>query len=138
MRKNIWLVGGVVIFFIVLSTDLFTDLRIGDKVNHQRGALLRFIGLIPCILCFVRYKKATFVSALFTLAMVGFNYMNLFDGFYNVFRGYNWFFTGSEDGAGDAMSDNFFQSIPLWAIISIKLVGSVASIFLYYKNKQKW
>lgn len=132
MRKNIWLIGGIIIFFIVLSIDLFTDLRIGDKVNHQRGAIVRVLGLIPCLVCLIVYRPVKWWIA---PSLMCFNYWNLFDGFYNIFRGFGWFFTGSEDGAGDAASDNFLQSIPLWAHICIKILGSLITIFLYFKNK---
>lgn len=135
MKRIYWLVAGGVVFFIVLAADLFTDLRIGDKVNHFDGAIYRSVVLLPCILFLIIYARAyNLLSILLVIAMVGINFMNLFDGLYNLFRGYGWFFTGSEDGAGDAITDNFFQSIPLWAHVLIKIGGSALTILLYKKH----
>lgn len=131
--KTKWLLAGIISFFIVLAIDVITDLKIGDKINHDRGAFLRILGLTPSVICliFATNEKKWLLIAILVLAMVGINYMNLFDGFYNIFRGFGWFFTGSEDGAGDARTDNFFQAIPLWGNIVIKIGGSLVTIIFY-------
>ncbi len=137
MKKlNYWLVAGSAVFFIVLAADLFTDLR-SDSINHTRGAFLRALGLLPCLIFFsLAPKKTKWYIPLIVLAMIGINYWNLFDGLYNLFRGFGWFFTGSEDGADDAKTDNFLQSIPLWAHVFIKIGGSIATILIYIKAKK--
>lgn len=136
IKFNFWLIVGIVLFSAVLAVDIYTDLRSGYEIDHVRGLALRMIGMLPCIVCLVaatRQDKYTVIIVI-VIAMIGFNYLNLFDGLYNVFRGYGWFFTGSEDGKGDAVTDNVFQSIPLWATIVIKIGGSLLSIFVYTKK----
>lgn len=136
--KNTTLIAGIIIFVIVLAIDVITDLRLGYTINHTRGLILRCIGILPCLICFViaSDNQKIFLMSFVVLAMVGINYMNLFDGFYNIFRGHGWFFTGSEDGAGDAKTDNFLQAIPLWAQVLFKIGGSISMIFIYIKLKK--
>lgn len=143
MKKKYFLLIGIITFLIVLALDLYTDLRLGDKIDHQRGAFLRALGLLFPLIFFTLYKEAKgwliLIVGFLSCVVIGFNYLNLFDGFYNIFRGHWWFFTGSEDGAGDAKTDNFFQAIPIWAQAVIKIGGSIASIIIYlftFKNKQ--
>lgn len=142
--KKYYLLIGIIVFALVLIVDLYTDLHIGEKVDHKRGAILRALGLLFSLIPLTLYSKGRGVNillaGLLSCSAIGFNYLNFFDGFYNVFRGHPWFFTGSEDGAGDAMTDNFFQAIPLWLHATIKIVGSLTSILIYYlitfKNKK--
>lgn len=142
--KKYYLLLGIIAFFIVLIADLHTDLRAGENIDHKRGAILRGIGLLFSLIPLTLYSKGKGVNILLagflSCLLIGFNYLNFFDGFYNIFRDHPWFFTGSEDGDADAVTDNFFQSIPLWLHATIKLVGSIASILLYYlftfKNKK--
>lgn len=135
--KAFWLILGIVLFGVVLIIDVKTDLDIGEEVDHRRGFIFRLFGLIPCIVCLIMAKGMEWPRvvwiAMIVLLMVGFNYLNLFDGLYNIFRGYGWFFTGSEDGPADAKTDNFLQAIPLWANVVIKIGGSLATIFIYRK-----
>ena len=65
-----------------------------------------------------------------TVTMTGTWYWLLFDGIYNRIRGFNWWFTGSND-RDDAGTDNFLQSIPLWLHVTIKVAGALASSIIY-------
>lgn len=141
--KKYFLPLGIFCFLVVLSIDLYTDLRLGENIDHRRGLILRAIGLIPSLLFLTLYKGVKgwrlLASAFLAALVIGFNYLNLFDGFYNIFRDHEWFFTGSEDGSGDAKTDNFFQSIPMWLHALIKIGGSLTSILIYlftFKNKK--
>lgn len=137
VNKTIWLFCGIASFLLVLCIDVITDVKLGEGVNHTRGALIRTLGLIPSLVFFIMAKgverERILWIGLIALIMMGFNYLNLFDGFYNLCRGYSWFFTGSEDGAGDAKTDNFFQAIPIWLTVIVKIGGSIGSIYLYKK-----
>lgn len=129
--KKLYLVLAIICFIIVLAVDVYTDVKIGDQVNHARGALWRTLGLAPAVVLFWLYnRKRWWVIP----AILFFNYWNLFDGFYNLFNHHGWFFTGSEDGAADAKTDNFLQSIPLWLHAAIKIGGSIFSILIYFLN----
>lgn len=142
--KKYYLLIGIAAFFIVLGVDLYTDLEAGVNIDHKRGAILRAIGLLFSLIPLTLYSKGKGVNILLagflSTLLIGFNYLNFFDGFYNIFRGYGWFFTGSEDGSADAITDNFFQAIPLWLHATIKIIGSLTSILIYYlitfKNKK--
>lgn len=62
--------------------------------------------------------------------MVAFFMWNMFDGIYNKLRGYNWWFTGSNDG-DDAKTDNFLQSLsPLMQKV-VKIGGLALFTTLY-------
>lgn len=142
MKKNLFLALAILFFAIVLAIDVISDLNLleSNGVNHTRGLLIRTIGLLPALVMFCLYKRNFKWVIITSIIMMGFNYLNLFDGFYNLFRDHQWFFTGSEDGAADAKTDNFFQSIPLWAHAAIKIGGSIISILIYlftFKNKRK-
>jgi hypothetical protein len=112
----------IVLFCLTLGIDLYTDIdrwKENMAVNHKRGALLRLIGLVPvCIILGWKF-----------VPLVGFLYWFLFDGLYNVWRGFNWWFTGSDD-ADDATTDNILQQIPNWLHIITKTVGIILSIII--------
>lgn len=126
---------GIIIFVITLVIDLYTDLwrwRHKMTINHTRGVLLRAIGLIPSIYLLSSPIGWTTVAMLF---LVGFVYWFLFDGLFNLLRGYKWWSTGTDD-PDDAQTDNFLQSLTLWQHIGVKIGGIVFFTILYilYKN----
>lgn len=62
--------------------------------------------------------------------MMAFFIWFFFDGLYNKFRGYDWWFTGSDD-PDDAKTDDFLQKLSLWQHVAIKVVGLAIGIILY-------
>jgi hypothetical protein len=62
--------------------------------------------------------------------MMAFFIWLFFDGLYNKIRGFNWWFTGSND-ADDAKTDNFLQGLKLWQHVAIKVGGVVVTVTLY-------
>ena len=132
----IWL--AVILFVATLTIDLVTDYKIWlnnhKTIDHDRGTWLRAIGLVPAIILFTLSVGWSFpywlIASLISFLVVGFNYWNLFDGIFNLLRGYSWLFTGSDD-PDDSKSDNFLQSISLTEHILLKLGGSVVFILLY-------
>lgn len=82
------MIYGLTIFTIVLTIDLFTDVRLyyqKKKVNHTRGAVLRCIGLAPA----VYFLGWIAIPAMF------FVYLILFNGLYSVLIGQKWGFIGT-------------------------------------------
>lgn len=108
---------GVAIFFLVLAVDLFTDVRLfykKKKVNHTRGLILRLIGLAPGI----------YLLGWLVIPAMGFLYLILFNGFYNVLIGQRWGFIGST-----AKLDRLQAKVPKW----IKYAGFVVFLLIYLK-----
>lgn len=117
------MIVSIIIFVMVLVIDLFTDLRLfkkGKPVNHKVGAALRLAGFIPIY----------FLLGWQIIPFAGFLYWLLFDGLYNVFRGFGWWFTGSDD-KDDANTDNFLQHLSKWQHITLKIAGLIGSLLLY-------
>jgi len=52
------------------------------------------------------------------------------EALFNLMRGYNIWFTGSND-EDDAFTDNIIQGIPLWQHIAIKLGGVILFTYFY-------
>lgn len=129
----IWI--AVILFISVLAFDVFSDYAKwleGESVKHTKEFFLRLALLSPSLLILILWKGESYIVITgVTLAMVGFVYWSLFDGFYNLIRKFNFFFTGSDD-PDDAISDNLLQSIPKWAQICIKIGGSIVFTFLYF------
>lgn len=129
-----WYLAAILLFVAVLVWDVVTDYQKWLKqrvVQHSKDAWLRILLLLPSIVCFIIAHPVNewWVMAV-VLSMTGFVFWFLFDGFYNILRGENWWFTGSND-ADDAHTDDFLQSIPHWAHIGIKLTGMAGSLLLY-------
>lgn len=120
------ILAGTLCFLAVLAVDVYTDLR--KKVNHKRGALLRSLGLVPSTI-FLSLGYGDFWWGLFlSIVMQFFVFWLLFDGLYNTFRKFGWFFQGSDD-----KDDAVLDEIPKWLSIGFKIVGSAASILFYAK-----
>lgn len=120
----------IAIFLIVLAVDLITDYRKwlrGKPVRHSWEAFVRVLCLTPAIILLTRFEWYWFVVPAF---MVMFWYWLLFDGFYNTLRGYNWWFTGSDD-VDDAHSDNLLQELTLKQHIALKVAGCVLTTIIY-------
>jgi hypothetical protein len=56
------------------------------------------------------------------------------DGFFNVFRKKNFFFTGSGESTG-ANTDKFLKHLPTWLQVIIKVGGMITFITLYIYSK---
>lgn len=128
----------IILFIATLAIDVITDYRRwlnSRSIDHNRGVWLRAIGLIPCIILLTLSIGWAFpwwlISGLISFLVVGFNYWNIFDGIFNVLRGYGWFFAGSDD-PDDARSDDFLQALSLTEGILIKVGGSVVFIIIYF------
>ncbi len=130
----IYLAVAVILFTGVLTWDLLTDFRKWQNqipVNHTREGIMRAILLLPSLFFFLFYRDPfPWWMVPVTIVMVQFWYWLLFDGIYNRLRGFNWWFTGSDDH-DDAKADDFLQSIPRWLHVFIKIAGIVISTTFY-------
>jgi len=120
------------VFVVVLKLVLNYRLWLQHKpVNHTKEWLLMAACCIPSIIIFTMQSKLVWLAAAPVAAlMIAFFIWLFFDGFYNVLRGFNWWFTGSND-ADDAKTDNFLQQLKLWQHVLIKIGGLIIFITLY-------
>ena len=58
------------------------------------------------------------------ILMIGFLFWFLFDGLYNILRGFGWWFTGSDD-KGDAKTDDLIQGLKPWQHKALKIGGMI-------------
>lgn len=118
------------IFLAVLAWDLITDYRKwlrGKPVRHAWEGFVRVLLLTPAIILLCQPNPWLFAVVPFLFL---FWYWLLFDGLYNVLRGFNWWFTGSDD-PDDAESDNCLQRLTLSQHIALKVGGCVVTLIIY-------
>lgn len=132
-----YLVAAILLFAAVLSWDLATDYQKWLQtrgVFHSKEGWLRAGLLIPAGVCLMAFRDQQHVFQWWVtieiVFLLGSWYWLLFDGIYNILRGFIFWFTGSDD-KDDAKTDNFLQSLPLWGHITVKLAGVAASTILY-------
>jgi len=127
----------IILFLAVLFWDIYSDYNkwlSSRVVKHTKEAWLRILLLSPSIILFTCLgQNKNWTDLVYTLVMEFFIYWTFFDGFYNISRGFNFWYTGTND-KDDAKTDNFLQSIPLWLHKTIKIGGCIVGIFLYLKN----
>jgi hypothetical protein len=115
---------GAIAFLAVLAYDLFSDysqwIR-GERISHRAELKERIVLLtVPVLLLAVPLKGAFLWGLLLSGAMAGLLYWCLFDGLYNIMRGFPWLFTGSVD-PDDAATDKLLRRYPWmqWARIGV-------------------
>ena len=126
----IYNVVAVILFLITLAIDLKIDIakwKIGKTVNHYKK-WIRGFGLIPV---WILASLSNLWLLLPILFLILFLYWFLFDGLYNKFRKFGWWFTGTDDPE-DSKTDNFLQKLKLWQHIAIKIGGILISGICYY------
>lgn len=131
------LLFAIFLFFCALIYNIFRDYGIiwaGNKINHNKGAVIKGLSLLPCIILFAFNSEAKIGWALLvSWVMVCAWFWLSFDGLLNLSRQHNFWFTGSEDGKDDAKTDNLLQSVPLWLHIFIKASLVIISTYIYIK-----
>lgn len=124
----------IILPIIVLAIKLILNYRLWLKhkaVKHSKEWFIMAAGCIPSIVLFTKLSPLIwYLSAPLSAAMIAFFIWFFFDGFYNVLRGFNWWFTGSND-TDDAKTDNFLQQLKLWQHVLIKIGGLIIFITLY-------
>lgn len=132
-----YLVAAISLFAAVLSWDLQSDYQKWlqtRRVLHTLEGWHRAGLLIPSGVCLMMFRDQYPVFQWWVpievIFLLGSWYWFLFDGIYNILRGFNFWFTGSND-QDDAHTDNFLQWLPRWGQITVKIACLVASIILY-------
>jgi len=124
----------IIIPIFLLIIKLVNDYRLwldSKPVNHSKEWKILVACCIPSIILFTLKSNLDWYFAIpLSGLMIAFFIWLFFDGIYNVLRGFNWWFTGSDD-ADDAKSDNFLQSLKLWQHIAIKIGGLALLITIY-------
>ena len=129
---------GVILFFIVLRWDVYSDYnkwKNGVPVKHTKEAIIRGVYLIPSFLAFYLFKNPhgfwpILLTSIVTLGMIGFCWLLLFDGFYNIKRGFNWWFLGTID-KDESKLDNIQRKLPTIILKTIKILLPVIFILIY-------
>lgn len=128
-------------FILLAATIAFNvwyDLRLWFKEKrrpHKKGWRLKASASIPSlVLLFWVSGYPWYYAAGFSVFMAMSWFLLLFDGFYNTFRGFGFFYRGTNDGKQDAITDRFLKSIPMGAGIFIKIALFLISTFLYIKG----
>jgi hypothetical protein len=120
----------LVILFVKLTIDFNKWLNL-KKVNHTlEWRILAIASLIPTYF-FISYSNSHwFITGLISSGMISFFIWIFFDGLYNLLRGYNWWFTGSDD-EDDAKTDDFLQKLTLTQHKLIKIIGLIIFVIFY-------
>jgi hypothetical protein len=126
----------IVIVCATIAAKVFYDYREWLKkkpLNHAREWVVMALANSYPIYLFVKASTLHWIyGAILSGAMVAFFIWVVFDGLYNLVRGYHFFFTGTND-SNDARTDNFLQSLSLWQHVAVKCVGLATLIGLYLR-----
>lgn len=124
----------IIISFLILLVKLFYDYRQWvnfKRINHRKEFLFLLAAyIVPGVMFTQQTNASNFMSALVIFPMIGFWFWFLFDAAFNLIRGKNIWFTGSND-EDDAFTDDLIQGVPLWQHITIKLSGIVLFTYFY-------
>jgi hypothetical protein len=105
-----------------------------SMIAHAKEFVLMALCSSPSIYLFT--KQSAFVwwfAALLSACMCAWIIWNLFDGVFNIIRGFGWFFTGSgEDSA--ANTDKLLKHFKPWEIWAVKLIPLAFFIYHYFNN----
>jgi len=121
------------ITFVKLIYDYYLWLD-NKPVNHRKEWLIVAISSTPSIFVFAKESDLIWCYSIpLSAVMIALFIWLFFDGLYNVLRGYNYWFTGSND-PDDAKMDNLLQGLKLWQHITVKTVPLILLIFIYVLN----
>lgn len=133
------IITGFAIFLSTLTWKLVSNLRRnknGKPIFHGKEwravAIINTLSVV--LLCSPVCRSnplvilGTAVDVSFMLAMW---FWFLFDGLFNVFRGQNWWWLGTDD-PDDANTDNFLQNLLPWQCKAIKIGSCAVTTFIYW------
>lgn len=129
------IVLAILYFSIVLAWDITSDVhkwKINIPINHTKEAGIRILILIPSIIL-LSIPHFTIIKLLLSILLHFSLWWIIFDGFYNLLRGYDWNYTGSIDD-DDATLDKVLRKLgPIWSNI-LKISILIISLTFYLKN----
>jgi hypothetical protein len=125
----------ITIAILPLIFNLYKNYRLwlaNKPVNHKKGLILVAAMYAPVIFLWADYSDLSILIGIsISSGLLASWYWFLFDGLYNILRGFGWWFTGSDD-ADDARFDDFLQKIPKWAHVLIKTGLIILFTYLYF------
>ena len=124
----------IVIVCATIAAKLIYDYKLWLKKIHPNHALEWVVIALANSYPIYLFAKASTLhliyGAILSGAMVAFFIWVVFDGLYNLVRGYHFFFTGTND-SNDAKTDNFLQSLSLWQHVAVKVGGLGVLVVVY-------
>lgn len=124
-------------FFVALFAHLYFDFNRWKQhrpIDHSKKwrTVLWVALLVPSIYFFTAAHSGSWLWVLANvLLMEFFIYVFLYDGLYNSWRHFDWWFTGSDDGNQDAVTDSFWRSIGKGWTQMIKISGMIVTTVVY-------
>ena len=127
------MIWGIIITLAIIAVKVWYDYY--HPVHHTKEWWYMAIASTPAIYFFTQASALSwyFAAPLSALMIAWFIWL-MFDGFYNLVRSFNWWFTGSND-PDDAKTDNFLQGLKLWQHVVIKIGGNAVLITTYILTK---
>ena len=134
-----WLIIiAIILLLAALGLKLATDYKLWLKdkgINHKKEWWRWLVTAGTCAPSIILFTLSSnffwYLGLPIVCGMCAAFIWLLFDGIYNKLRGFNWWYTGTDD-PGDAASDNFLQAIPTWTQIILKTVPLGILIYLYF------
>lgn len=137
----------IIIPFIIVAIKVmlnYEDHQTNRPINHPKEWRVMALCSLPAVVIFgiksslflmpseYLILEVLYTAAAFAIpaAMIALFIWLFFDGLYNKVRGFNWWFTGSND-PDDAKTDNFLQRLKLWQHVVIKIGGLALFVTLY-------
>ena len=131
----------IIYFFLATSFLVLMDYRLWLKhkdVKHKTEWWLKAGLLTPVISALASSTNLyPLLSIPLCSGMVAFSFWIIFDGAYNIVRGFNFWFNGSPDlKKDDSLFDKFLRKLSPWQDAAVKFVPLVIMIYLYCKTIQ--
>lgn len=128
-------------FLIVTIGFILWDYRLWLKhkdVKHKTEWWVKAGLLTPAIAALASNTNLyPLLSVPLCSGILAFTFWFLFDGFYNLFRGFNFWFNGSPDlKQDDSLFDKFLRNLLPWQDAVVKLLPLSVMIYLYCKTIQ--
>ncbi len=126
------MIAAIIIIVVILIVKIMYDYRLWLKhkpVNHLREWLIMAAFSIPSVILFSNELSIPLfwaypLSASMCAAFIWF----FFNGIYNIIRGYNWWFTGSDGGS---FTDKVLKIIGPFAQKVLEIALLFTTIILY-------
>lgn len=129
----------ILTFIAAIGIHLVADH--GKVIDHgKRLRSLIWIALMvpPSIFFYKAAPHPNFWTVPLILAFEFFTYDLVFSGLYNLWRGEDFFFTGSDEGSGDALTDTAWRALAWFAgsffanFIRVGLAVTFTAIYIIY------
>lgn len=126
------------LFLLILALFLWLHLKRffrSQGINHKRTAFIRSVSFIaPTVGFTIEHPGQHFWVFICAACMQMFLFWLLFDGIYNKWRGFDWWFTGANDDVlekDNSFLDQLQEDLGLTATQAIKIGGSIMFLAFY-------